>query len=196
MRNITPNSNIKTPRFYSSPPLNGMSAVENMVFRKKVYVLFDPRDMFCRRKMEWPTGDTNIWQTVQGNPESEHVPQFAKTLVDGELSNCDTSTGFVSDIDVFDQVYVHHPRNRSFLRSLYWRARRQSAIWQIFKMLLHRAYIDPVCLCLSIDFDQRSKSDTIVRLLKCFSFMEKDVEEIFNDNIPLQGAEWDKDLKW
>lgn len=63
--------------------------------------------------MEWPTGDQSTWQMIQGEPASEQVPQSAKALVDGELSKCDASTGFVPDIQVLDQLYVHHPKYRS-----------------------------------------------------------------------------------
>lgn len=196
MRNITPNANTTTPRFYSSAPLSGMSAVEDIVFRRKIDILFDPKDALGRRRVEWPTGDTNVWQVVQGNPETEQIPQSSKTLVDEEISKCDTSTGFVPDIHVFDEVFTHNPKYRSLLRNLYWRSRRQSAIWQIFKLLLHRAYINPACLHLSVAFDQHSTSDIIVSLLLCFSFLDKDSEELWNDNIPLQGAGWTKDLKW
>ena len=159
-------------------------------------ILFDPLDSSCRRRMEWPTGDQSTWQMIQGEPASEQVPQSAKALVDGELSKCDASTGFVPDIQVLDQLYVHHPKYRSLLRNLYWRARRQSAIWHVFKLLLHRQYIDPICLHLPIDFDQCSASDTIVNLLEGFSFLTHDIDEMLDQNIPLQSAQWDKDLKW
>lgn len=194
--NITPGARGTAHRFHIAPPLDGMSAVEDMVFRKKVDVLFDPQNSSCRRRMEWPTGDQSTWQVIQGNPASERVSQSAKELVDGELSKCDASTGYVPDIQVLDQLYVHHPKYRSLLRNLYWRARRQSAIWQVFKLLLHRQYIDPICLHIPIDFDQCSPSDTIVNLLEGFSFLTNDVDEILEQNIPLQSAQWDKDLKW
>lgn len=119
--------------------------------------------------MRWPAVDQNAWQMIQVNPVSEQVPQSAKALVDGELSKCDPSTGFVPDLHVFDQLYVNHPRYRSLLRNLYWRTRRQSAIWQIFRLLLHRAFTDPECLHLPVGFDQSSASDTIMDLLKCSS---------------------------
>ena len=149
-----------------------------------------PETCLAVDRWEWPTGDQDTWQPIQGDPASEQVPQSAKALVDGELSKCDAFTGFVPDLQVFDQLYVHHPRYRSLLRNLYWRARRQSAIWQAFKLLLHRQYIDPRYLCLPVNFDQCSASDTIVKLLGCFSFLT------YEENIPLQSAQWDKDLKW
>lgn len=67
--------------------------------------------------MEWPTVDQNALQIIQGDPVSEQVPQSAKALVDGELSKCDPSTGFVPDLQVFDQLYVNQPR--FLLRNLY-----------------------------------------------------------------------------
>lgn len=67
--------------------------------------------------MELPTVDQNAWQIIQGDPVSEQVHQSAKTLVDGELSKCDPSTGFVPDLHAFDQLYVNQPR--FLLRNLY-----------------------------------------------------------------------------
>lgn len=50
MRNLAPGTKIITPHFHVSSLLTGMSAVEDMMFRKKIDVLFDPRDTSHRNR--------------------------------------------------------------------------------------------------------------------------------------------------
>jgi hypothetical protein len=52
MRNLTPGGTAVEPKFYSSEPINGMTAVEEMIFRDKIDVCYDPRYAARRRRIE------------------------------------------------------------------------------------------------------------------------------------------------
>lgn len=52
MRNLTSGGTTTTHQLYASELLNGMSAVEEMIFRDKVDVLYDPRVCSQRRRNE------------------------------------------------------------------------------------------------------------------------------------------------
>lgn len=138
--------------------------------KKIVDTLLDHQDSFGRCRVEWPIRDTNTWQIIQGNSESEQIPQFAKTVVDGELAKCDTSTGFVSDTQVFDQVYARRPKLPQLIAQPLLESSAAVGYMTGFQTACEGAYINPVCLHLSVSFDQHSTSDTIVDLLRCISF--------------------------
>ncbi|OJJ84395.1 uncharacterized protein ASPGLDRAFT_35659 [Aspergillus glaucus CBS 516.65] len=139
--NLTPSGTDIKPQLYASEPLDGMSAVEELIFREKVDVLYDPKVCARRHRIEWPTSDSLIRDTIC--QDSQLVTGSAKAVLDSEISRCDPRSGYVPDIVVFDQLYAWSPDWRGMLRNLYWRARRQSAIWDVFKLLVARGLFHP-----------------------------------------------------
>ena len=49
MRNTTPGAPSSNPQFYASEPLTGMTAVEELIFRDKVDIIYDLRISSRRR---------------------------------------------------------------------------------------------------------------------------------------------------
>lgn len=102
--NLTPSGTDIEPKLYASEPLDGMSAVEELIFREKVDVLYDPKVCARRRRIEWPTSDALIRDTIC--QDSQSVTDSAKAVLDSEIRRCDPRNGYVPDIAVFDQLYV------------------------------------------------------------------------------------------
>lgn len=127
IQNLTPAAHVEEPHFYASEPLNGMTVVEDMVFRDKVDVVYDPRVSSRRRRIEWPTMDPNVRDLlVQGDsPQPSDVSPAAKAVIAEEISKCDTWRGLIVDLGIYDELYLRAPNWRQILRALYWRARRR-----------------------------------------------------------------------
>lgn len=62
-RNSTPGAKITALQFHASNPLTGMSAVEDMIFRKKVDVLFNSQ---CDPTSWVPLSEERIYKFLQG----------------------------------------------------------------------------------------------------------------------------------
>ncbi|KAN0081995.1 hypothetical protein V8E54_003293 [Elaphomyces granulatus] len=200
MRNVTPGSPSSNPQFYVSESLSGMTAVEELIFRDKISIVYDPRISSRRRRIEWPTVDSvvrDILTQPDDDPPPPEVSVEAKSVIEFELCKCDTRQGFIPDLCIFDEVYTKTPNWRNILRTLYWRARRQSAVWDVFELLVDRGFLHPVCLTIPVDLHKSTHASAcIFRLLGCFSFISKDEDLALLDGLPLQTSAWDLDIKW
>lgn len=59
-RYVAPNATVAEPHFNSSENVSGMAVVEEMIFRDKKDVVYDPRVSARRRRVEWPTADEEV----------------------------------------------------------------------------------------------------------------------------------------
>lgn len=152
-----------------------------------------------RRRIEWPTQDEHIRRclTEGGSSPTKTVSQQSKAVIDEELSKCDTRAGCSTDLCVFDELYVRSPDWRGVLRNLYWRARRQSAIWDVFEFLVNRGFIDPSCLTIPVKLGTLTRdAGMLSALLDCFEFPAQDSLDFAQGTIPLQPPEWNMDTAW
>lgn len=201
MRNLTPGGTVSEPQFYASEPLDGMTVVEDMIFCDKIDVLYDPCVASRRRRIEWPTIDPVICDLLMESetekPPPPDVSSSAKTLIDEEIAKCDTRRGLLPDLEVYDELYLRRPNWRQILRNLYWRARRQSAIWDVFELLISRGFLSSDCLTIPIDLLGKAKdSSAVLHLLSCFSLVSEKNPKDIDMKISLQHIEWDYDLHW
>jgi hypothetical protein len=68
-------------------------------FRDKVDIAYDRRVSSWRRRIEWPTIDTNIYHLLdQDNSVSPHASSGAKAVIDEEISKCDTCRNLIFDL--------------------------------------------------------------------------------------------------
>lgn len=200
-RNLTPGSSIISPQFHASEPVNGITLVENLIFRDKADIVYDPSISSRRRRPEWPTTDIGIQNYLSANPDgswlSTTVREATTAIIDNEVSKCDLRSDLKSDISVFNNFFVKHPNWRLVMRNLYWRARRQSAIWDVFELLVMRGFLDPKCLTVPINILSMSPDTGLVsKLLNCFSHPSRDIDLIFENKIPFQPTSWDADINW
>ncbi|PGH05607.1 hypothetical protein AJ79_06774 [Helicocarpus griseus UAMH5409] len=203
-RNITPGGKVVQPQFRAAQPITGMTAVEEMVFRDKIDVLYDPSVSSRRRRIEWSTIDPNIRAFIETNADAASttvpstIPPSAQLVVDFELAKCDTNSGYPPDLLVFDEFYGRKPNYRFVLRNLYWRARRQSTVWDMFELLVTRGFLNANSLCLPVNLMQPSRDVGKIRtLLLHFSLCERDCRLIYQESsIPLQSVDWFLDIGW
>lgn len=199
-RNLTPGGLVVAPQFYASEPVDSMTVVEDMIFRDKADIVYDPRVSSRRRRPEWPTTDTNIQSHLFANvdrysPVISH--EAIEALIDGEKAKCDIRSGFQPDLGVYDQFFVNHQNSKLIMRNLYWRARRQSTVWDVFELLVMRGFLHPICLTVPVDLFSMSPGTGVVsELLNCFSRPDRDSDLAFQNKIPLQRTAWNADIEW
>lgn len=78
--------------------IDGMTVVEDLIFRDKVDIAYDPRVSPRRRRIEWPTADTNIQSHLSAtNVGSSSSPTSTKSIINNELAKCDVKGGLRAD---------------------------------------------------------------------------------------------------
>lgn len=159
---------IQDPEYYVSNPITLQEAVEDMIVRDKVDVLYDRELTARRRRIEWPSESErllNLFKKPSSNTSrpSNASKSLAISLIEQELSKCDADAGLACDVGIFDQAFSTDEDDIGrIMTALYYRARVQSAIWDVFMMLEQRGFLTldnlrkPVSLF--------TTSDTCVRL--------------------------------
>ncbi|PYH95586.1 hypothetical protein BO71DRAFT_428847 [Aspergillus ellipticus CBS 707.79] len=119
-----------------------------------------------RRGIEWPTGK----------------PFIAQLLLEED-----------SGFDVMKEALTRRPRWKLVLRSLYWRARRQSAVWQLVELLVSRGFLNYRCLTVPIDpFSMSDSTQFVCDILGCYQHVTDDERE----GLPPQSIPWYEDVGW
>ncbi|KAI9928650.1 hypothetical protein ASPWEDRAFT_180237 [Aspergillus wentii DTO 134E9] len=130
------------------------------------------------------------------NPPAS-LTQTAKAVIDFELSKCDTRSGFRPELGVYNELFKKSTNWGAILRNLYWRARRQSAVWDVFELLVMKGFISPSCLTISVDLMSMTRETGIITsLLNCFSTPYHDMYAADRGDIPLQSTSWNADTQW
>lgn len=137
-RNPTPGGRAVSRRFYASELVNGVTAVEELIFRDKIDIVYDHCVSSRRRRPEWPTTDANIRNHLftDGYSSPATIPESAKIIVDNVVAKCNARGDLRPDLGVYDELLVKHLHWRYIMRNLYWRVCRQSAVLDIFKLLI------------------------------------------------------------
>ncbi|KAL8649350.1 MAG: hypothetical protein Q9226_005611 [Calogaya cf. arnoldii] len=142
-----------------------------------------------RQRHEWPTANNAaFFQDLHNQAEIAATPDakaLADTLIDNELAKC----GGMDDMILCDRGISNHiaschvikrVRDRvGLLQALYWRARQQSAVWDLFSELVAQGLVDPKALQFPIDFYCPTEAVGIVQWhLVCFGlpFYENQVD--------------------
>ena len=155
------------------------------------------------RRIEWPTVDPSVWSiirtrnliVVSGSPSP--VSPAAKSVISSEIARCDARQGFLPDLAIYNEVHFWHPNYKGMLHNLYWRARRQSAVWNVFEILMARGHASFECLSLPCDLVMLSETALKVSLvLGEFSYPARDESLGVYEEIPQQSAYWSADIHW
>ncbi|KAJ5908595.1 hypothetical protein N7495_001277 [Penicillium taxi] len=176
-----------------------MLPLKDLYFRDIVYVSSDQLSSGRCRRVEWPTSSLSLCELLS-KPIDLSKQSFPKAVTDfilSEMQLCNTQMGCPADMAVFDEMYTPTPDWRALIRNLYWRARRQSTIWDVYLMLAKEGFVSASALTLPINFWSPSASAGHVwTILAYFSFVGSDKISIANDKIPLQTTSWESDLTW
>jgi hypothetical protein len=192
------------PEFYHTSRFDSTLNLEKQVFRYMVDLNMDPRSTSRHRRIEWPTLNPTILPHLAGGPLTQRpasalapIPEAAAAVVQKEISKCDFKQVIIADLNIYDEASIRIPHLESILRNLWWRGRRQSAIWVLFQILVARGFIDSACLQRPVDLLRRTPSTSLVTgLLGCFSGVHTGVSLAFDDKISLQSVEWAADVQW
>ncbi|KAL3419441.1 hypothetical protein PVAG01_09663 [Phlyctema vagabunda] len=119
-------------------------------------------------RLEWPNAEPRFLQLLAccDALPAGNINQTCKALVDYEISLCNIRDDFDYDFN-------------AALTSLYYRARCQSAIWDIFMHLWKRGLV--VMECLQRPIDIQNPSDEVVTLIRILRCLEGAAGEVLNE---------------
>ncbi|KAJ5798467.1 uncharacterized protein N7503_007763 [Penicillium pulvis] len=199
-RDVTPEATVSSPEFWSGDSVKPTDSVDDIFFRNMVNVSSHGHYAAGRNKrVEWPTTNQAIRSKLgnaTGLPLTNAVTAVSK-LVKDEIYLCDVDLGYPPDMEVYSQVSSTAPDYRGLVRNLYWRARRQSTVWNIYLLLIEYGLIDFNALVTPMDLlTVSNNTDTVAYILSCFSNVDQDVTLIAKDKIAFQGNDWSADIEW
>lgn len=199
-RDRTPHSPFSAPQFWSGNGLRSTDSVHGLFFRNMVNLSSHGRCSAARRKrVEWPTTNQAIRRKLgntAGLPSIKPLTAVSKVVKD-EIDLCDIKLGYPPDMGIYSQISKCAPDWRGLIRNLYWRARRQSTIWNVYLLLSERGFIDLKALVTPIElFSISKKVGTVAYILGCFSNVDHDVTLISERKIAFQGTGWRADIEW
>ena len=200
LEKVTPGAQFANPQFWRSADTEPGQILEQLIFRDMVDVLYDPLKIARRRQQEWPTLNPHIKLSAvvtTGTTHPSTCPGASVAVVKNEAAKCDTNQGIISDLHVYTEARQKSPNWTLLLRNLFWRAGRQSAVWDLFLVLVDRGFLSFDSVTLPIDLMNISpNTGLVVELLYCFSYVKQDMRKIQAGEIALQSAEWLADIEW
>lgn len=175
-RNLTPGCQADPTVSYIGDPNTIDSLIEDMTFREKIDVNYNPRIAARRRRIEWPTLDetllARLCTPIPTLPPSQQAKDQVKAVLDEEIAKCDIRQPFRVDMAIVDEYTFRSIGEADFgqlISELYWRGRHQSAILDCFEVLVLRGFIDIMNICLPISMDITSQPvQSVMWLLSCF----------------------------
>ncbi|KZF21188.1 hypothetical protein L228DRAFT_284252 [Xylona heveae TC161] len=167
--------------YLSDEKVAALALVEDLLLRDSVDVDFHLELMHRRRRREWPSMDLTVLNqmTIRREHPDPEVRRRAADLVRAEAADCDFDQPQREDGAILGELELANPNYSMLLQALYWRSRQQSAIWDLFTVLVERGFLDyRVSLEAPISFDRGTDSVALVeQVLVCFdevkSLMEK-----------------------
>jgi hypothetical protein len=155
--------------------------VEQIVFREKIDVLYDPAITSSRRRIEYPSLDNKVLPVFlerfdtskPKNLEPEKVKNELRMIIAAEKKHCDPNEYLPSfEVGVFDDWWYDDDRPYNYgevLKLFYWRGRIQNAVKDVFHTLLSRGLISAVGLTQPISLGASNKEVAdLTALLLCF----------------------------
>ena len=203
MRNVTPNQRLTNPSSYHGAPTSLLSIVNSLIFRDAIDVLYDPAVTHRRRRIEWPSLDLNLRQTILHSSTrvapSRTTITKAKALLDDEFAKCDIKSPLADD-DPAMTYYYHKDHKEDYgplLKLLYWRGRQQSAVFDCFQQLCMRDFIQAGNVSLPMDIINSTTSViNLAWLLQCFEGPSQVYDSNRETTVDLEGYEFDLPLRW
>jgi hypothetical protein len=201
----TPASQIVPPQFWHSSDIDPSQQFEATVLRC-MDTKSAPQPPSSNQRIEWPTLNKDILPHLSKRPltatppstdgSSEAVAESAVALAQHEVANCD-DRGLVTDLLIHDEMSSKAPDWKSIIRNLWWRGRRQSAIWKLFQALVDKGLINPDCLTVPVDlYGATDDTHFVAKFLYCLSNVQRDSDLVFSGKISLQSSEYNADLEW
>ena len=170
-RNVTPGKSIDPHQHHFSDLVNLDTLVSDMLLRDKFDVLQEGDSIFSSRyrRIEYPTRNEALLRSMR-YPTLVHLStdavQLAEQVINEELSKCDEEEPYVWDYAIFavcKWMTVGKPNITDGLNLLYYRARKQSAVWDVFCQLETGGFLDAVpALCRPFKHDNAIEATTIV----------------------------------
>jgi len=204
IRNITPAANVSNPQSYHGAPVHLGTSMASLIFRNCIDVVYDPAATARRKRIEWPTSNTALLNLVQNHAGRQIKPSTpvinrAASVLDYEFSFCNTNQNYRGDEGLIsyrffegDDVYLG-----PLLDILYWRARQQSAIWDVFCQLVARGYIQFSNLALPMAMSKTSEqAQSLSWLLQCFDGPAKESRLPVESRCPFQDSDFDLPFIW
>ena len=175
-RNIKPGHAVDPVTSFYSEPNNLDTLVEEMIFRDKIAINYQPNMAARRQRVEWPTLNETLLRQLRSqsppSPPSPAVKDQVLSVIDDEISKCNTMDPCKADMSIVDEYTfrsVGEPDMGKLITELYWRARQQSAILDCFEVLVVRGFVDVRNIRLPMKMDEVSKPvQGVSWLLSCF----------------------------
>ena len=199
-RAFTPSRLSQRSQFHISEPLNLASAVEDLIFKDKIDIEYDPRITSRRRRIEWPSLDPaflNLLSQVGSRvTQSADVRESTKRIIDSEIGKCGRNDPCPYDIGIWDgYLYGISEKVKAngiieTLKALYYRGRIQSTVWDVFVMLEMRGFVNINSLREPISLLRGSPAvDAVSWLLSTFEAVAREESPNMIGNKPY--ALWD-----
>jgi hypothetical protein len=184
----------QTPQYWTSSNIALDTAIEDMILRDKIDVLYDPRTTARRRRIEWPSLNPDMLKSVTNAQNRGGSPEFkqeAIELLEEELSKGDPNSCVPCDAAVYFDWPPYYKHNElknlgDLLTVLYWRGRLQSACLDVFTMLVDRGFVSISNLAKPYNIHTGTDATTAVALLlSTFEAVVKEEAYVFDlDNKP------------
>ena len=188
VNNGTPPHEIKT--VLTNEKEESLILLEELILRDQADVLHDPLSTHRRRRMEWPTLDLVNLRQVQTSDnrisaslvKREVDEAFAAAIPHDNLDFCDQD-----DWGISGEMQKMNSNYEMLLNNLYWRGRQQSAIWDLYIVLVERGFLKIESLAYPINYATNPTATIkIQKYLNCFSFVKA---AIGLSNLPFPGYE-------
>ena len=201
LRNLTPTGKPVPAVFGHTSPIDGMTAIEDLIFRSKTDIDYDPSIGHRRRRIEWPLQDSKVQDLFGQYPNDDIIDarERTKSVIQYHLEYVNWKNDFAADLQIGNEWYSHRERHwRALLRNLYWRARRQSCMYDLFELLASRQLVDVNCLASGMDVKAcNAPQMSMVRaMFYCFEFPQAAEDKAQRGEIAKQSMDWDCEQTW
>ncbi|KUJ11744.1 uncharacterized protein LY89DRAFT_786614 [Mollisia scopiformis] len=195
-RLMTPVSESQDPQFFSSSQDLLEMRVEDLISRDRIDVCYNRETTARRRRIEWPSENEDFFKTfekisITPSPIGDAQREEALKLLHDEVSKCNEENGI--DVHIWERYPAKNDKHiRQLLMSLYYRARIQSTLLDIFVVLVQRSFITLDNLRTPIELNTTSEACCEVnRLLSTFRAIERERNLDLGPTDKLPYAIWD-----
>ncbi|KAN0081960.1 hypothetical protein V8E54_003258 [Elaphomyces granulatus] len=183
LRDSIPPQTIQT--FLTNEKEASLIFLEELILRDQADVLHDPSSTHRRRRVEWPTLDLPTLRRVQTS-HNYNLASLAKREVDEAFSAAipqdDVDFCDQDDWGISDRMQDTNPDCGMLLTNLYWRGRQQSAIWDLYVVLVERGFLKIESLAYPVDYATNPIATIKIQMyLNCFPFVK---EAYDHSNLP------------
>lgn len=180
--------------YLSSEQETALILLEELVLRDQADVLNDPRSIHRRRRFEWPTLDLPNLRRLQQEPgpggKSPAAQAQVIRVVAEAVSACYGPTipdhQLPGDGGIIGQLRRKNPDYEMLLNNLYWRARQQSAVFDLWVILCERGFLKWENMETDIDYSNgQGDVGKVYRWLGCFTAVHEELR--LREDKPFSG---------